>query len=148
MSSNPPYYVALLEGDPFPDVGEKRPFKAVLIAEIEVSKDWQTAASDWLVRNGCLYMMAWGVGCSSWDDAVDHANLALFGYGDIPEEAAVMTTWHADESLSEVFWFAKCCARHPVIAIRNTILVHIGVQNKRTEFVHNFTRAALGGDEF
>lgn len=54
-----------------------------------------------------MYMMAWGVGCSSWDDSVDLANLEQCGFGDIPDEAFVMTTWHERDTLQQVFEFSR-----------------------------------------
>jgi len=90
-----------------PDIGALAPFRAVVIVEAVVSPEWQSLVSDWLVRSGCLYMMAWGTNCSSWDDSVDMANVQQFDCGEIPEDGFVMTTWHEKEPLGEVFWFAK-----------------------------------------
>ncbi len=70
-------------------------------------------------------MMAWGSSCSSWDDSVDMANIEQFEFADIPEDKFVMTTWHADEPLSEAFWFSKNCATHPVIKLERTVVIHI-----------------------
>ncbi len=71
-----PRYIRLSEGDPLPDLSALRAFKALLIVDEEPSADWQNSVSAWLVDQGCLYMMAWGKDCSSWDTSVDDANLA------------------------------------------------------------------------
>src|SRR4051812_47720858 len=83
------------------------PTRTVVIAETKCWLGWQEQASTWLLGAGCLYMMAWGPNCSSWDDSVDIANLEEFAYGEIPDDRFVMTTWHSNESLRDVFWFSK-----------------------------------------
>jgi hypothetical protein len=85
----------------------RRPFNAVVVATCAVSADWQDQVSDWLVKSGCLYMLAWGVNCSVWDDTVDWATRKLYGPEDIPDEAFVITTWHTNETLEGVFWEAQ-----------------------------------------
>lgn len=83
-----------------------RPFSAVVIITEEVEAEWRHTVSEWLVREGCLCMMAWGTDCSLWDDSVDIANLEAHNWEDIPAGKSIMTTWHDDELLSEVFWSA------------------------------------------
>lgn len=78
-------------------------------------------------------MMAWGRNCSSWDDSVDIANIEQFA--DISESKFVMTTWHADESLSEAFWFSKNCASHPVIKLERTVVIHIAGEAREKELL-------------
>ncbi|WP_431097875.1 DUF7684 family protein [Polaromonas aquatica] len=118
-------YLHLKPGSPLPPVTVQPPYRAVVVIDAEVSRFWQTELSNWLVRSGCLYMMAWGSSCSSWDDSVDMANIEQFEFADIPEDKFVMTTWHADEPLSEAFWFSKNCATHPVIKLERTVVIHI-----------------------
>ena len=90
-----------------PDLNKERPFKSIVVIEQVVPPQRQREISKWLVESGCLYMMAWGIDCSSWDDSVDYANLELHDYGDIPEREVVQTTWHDKETLSDVMAFAK-----------------------------------------
>jgi hypothetical protein len=118
-------YIHLAPGNPVPALGACAPFRAVVVVESRVTSEWQSTVSDWLVRSGCLYMMAWGLDCSSWDDSVDTSNAEAFDYGKIPDERFVVTTWHADEPLGEVFWFAKNCAFHPTIELSGTIIIRI-----------------------
>ena len=127
-----PAYVHLVPGSALPLLDAPPPFLAVVVAEQSVPPDWQSQVSDWLLQSGCLYMMAWGQDCSSWDDSVDLANLSAFEFGDIPEDQFVMTTWHADEPLKDVFWFAKNSASHPTVELQGTVLVHVaGSANKQ-----------------
>jgi hypothetical protein len=133
-----PIYVRLFPGLAFPTLGLQLPFKAVLIADVTVPGAWQAAASDWLVQSGCLYLMAWGVDCSSWDDSVDWSNLEMFDFKDIPDEAFVMTTWHEDEPLRDTFWFAKNNASHPAGCFLSTVLVHVGPVERSQELLREF----------
>ncbi|MEM7054550.1 MAG: hypothetical protein AAF446_08375 [Pseudomonadota bacterium] len=119
-------------------VHEYAQFKAVVIAELDVDSDFRHTISKWLVESGCLYMMAWGKECQKWDDSVDYANLEAFDFGEIPESSFVMTTWHDNESLLEVFWFAKFCARHPEVDLKDTLLLHISENNSDKEILSSY----------
>ncbi|MBX3308692.1 MAG: hypothetical protein KF751_21815 [Nitrospira sp.] len=133
-------YLHVHPGGAFPEVFPQAPFRAVVIAEAEVDPEWQSVLSKWLVRSGCLYMVAWGKSGSSWDDAVDNANLEEFEFGEIPEGKFVMTTWH-DESLSEAFGFAKNSAFHATVDLRSTMLVHISACNREEELLLEYANA-------
>ncbi len=80
-------------------------------------------------------MMAWGVNCSQWDDSVDMANIEEFNFGEIPEDRFIMTTWHTDAALAEVFWYSKNNAFHPTVKLKRTILLHICVEDKEREML-------------
>ncbi len=134
-------YVRAQDGDPLPDVGNLKPFKAIVVIENRPSLEWQNQASDWLVESGCLYMMAWGEDCTSWDDSVDWSNIAMFDFGDIPAEEFVMTSWHDSEPLKEVFWFAKECALHPTVKLNNVLILHVGADDKHAKFETMFEKA-------
>jgi hypothetical protein len=125
MPTAPVSYFRLAEGKPLPDLLPYAPYRAVLVLDAEHGQEWQKEVSEWLVRSGCLYMMAWGVRCSTWDDSVDWANIDRFEGRDIPDERFVLTTWHDDETLDEVFWYADFCARHPEVELRHTIILHV-----------------------
>ena len=118
-----------------------RPFRAIVVVEDVVEPAWQSTASNWLVNSGCVYMLAWGRECSSWDTSVDLANLQAFDYGDIPDDHFVMTTWHEHESLSEVFWFAKNCAFAATVEIVDTLLFHVSRRDRKQEYAQLFAAA-------
>jgi hypothetical protein len=120
-----------------------RPFRAVVIVEEPVSPEWQLSVSKWLVEAGCLYMLAWGRDCSSWDDSVDLANLQALDFGDIPDQEHVMTTWHEEDSLVEVFQFAKhhANAMSPDVAIVDTLIFHVGSVDRGREYGELFAAA-------
>lgn len=73
-----PVYFHVQPGAALRNIGYLAPFRAVVIIEREVSVEWRTDVSNWLVHSGCLYMMAWGQDCSLWDDSVDWANMDYF----------------------------------------------------------------------
>ena len=127
-------YVRLTNDSELPSIDSLRPYKAVVVVEIEVTAQRRDAISRWLVNTGCLYMMACGLNCSTWDDSVDLANLGQFNFGEIPEDSFVMTTWHEHDSLGDVFWFAKNSAFHPTIELTNTIIVHLSETDKSMKF--------------
>jgi hypothetical protein len=138
---NSPAYLHLHADQPLPRLEGVRPFKAVLIIEVEVTPDWRALVSDWLVRSGCLYMMAWGRGCSEWDDSVDHANLNVFDYGEIPDDSFVMTTWHEHDSLPQVFWYCEHSAFHPTVDLERTLIIHVSPNDRREELLETFLGA-------
>jgi hypothetical protein len=118
------------------------PFKAVVVIDEPVASEWRHLVSAWLVRCGCLYMMAWGPDCSLWDDSVDHANLAEFDYADIPDDKFVMTTWHDKEPLSEALWYAAHNAHHPDVVLRRTLIVDIAQGDRRKQLLAEYDQAA------
>ncbi len=134
-------YIQVLPNSELPKITDMEPFRSVVIVEETVTPEWQGKVSDWLVNSGCLYMMAWGENCNSWDDSVDHSNMEEFNYGYIPEEKFVMTTWHDKEPLKEVFWFSKHSAIHPSVKIKNILILHISKTDKEKEYLSEYKSA-------
>jgi len=131
-------YLLLQPESALPDISTLNPFRAVVIVEEQVTPDWQDKVSSWLVLSGCLYMMAWGNNCSSWDDSVDLANLEVFNFNQIPDANFVMTSWHENEPLKDVFWFSKYSAFHPMVEISNTLILHISYHQRRQELLAQY----------
>lgn len=129
-------YLQLHNNQVLPHISHLKPFKCVVIIESIPTPEWQAKVSEWLVTSGCFFMMAWGIESSSWDDSVDDANLEIFNYEDIPDESFVMTTWHPDEPLEEVFWFCKNAAQHGIHILDNVLILHITNQNRCKELLH------------
>ncbi|MFT7771873.1 hypothetical protein [Roseateles sp.] len=124
-----------------PDWRAERPFRCVTIVHEDVRPDWREAVGRWLVDSGCLYAMAWGAGCSHWENAVDEANLRNFDYGEIPQDRFVMTTCHEDEPLSKAFWFAREVAWHPAVELHGILLLHIAPGASEVEMLASFANA-------
>jgi hypothetical protein len=133
-------YLQVLNGTSLPDINRLKPYKSVVVIESPVSPEWQATASKWLVESGCLYMMAWGNECTTWDDSVDLACLEKFNFGDIADKDFVRTTWHNSEPLEEVFWFAKNSAFHSE-ELDNTLILHISTTGKSDEFLRMYASA-------
>jgi hypothetical protein len=110
-----------------PDVKAHAPFKAVVVIEGAYSPEWQDQVSRWLVDSGCRYMLAWGPDCSSWDDSVDYANILKFFPEEIPDDEYVMTTWHENQTLEDVFWQAQFNAQFSYndVELTNALIVHV-----------------------
>ena len=141
MTRAPVTYVRISEQEELPPIQQYQPLRAVVVLEGSYSSEWQDKVSRWLVDNGCLYMMAWGPDCSSWDDSVDYAQVQKYLPGEAPDDEFVMTTWHDDEKLEEVFWFAQFCAYDSYDKIKQSLIVHVGDVDKRSEFLALFQRS-------
>jgi hypothetical protein len=126
LIANIPTYVRLEPNGPLPDLREYAPFKSVIVIEGTYSPEWQDKVSRWLVDSGCRYMLAWGSDCSSWDDSVDYA-VIMKHPGETPDEEFVVTTWHNDDTLEEVFWQAQFNAQfsYDDVELTNALIVHI-----------------------
>ncbi len=136
-----PTYVHLLPGEVPPRLERPGPFKAIVVVEDAVTPEWQATVSDWLVRSGCRYMMAWGRRCCEWDDSVDYASLRCFGCGEIPDDEFVMTTWHEQDSLEDTFWFATHAAMHPSLEFDETYILHIAPSAQPQKMLQRFHEA-------
>lgn len=134
-------YLHLPVGQTPPSLEGHPPFKAVLVIEQPADAAWRGLVSEWLVRSGCLYMSVWGDDCETWHDRVDLANLSAFDFGDIPDDAFVLTTWHAHEPLTEALWFAVNCAEHPMVALDQTIIIHISAEARKAELLNDCRKA-------
>ena len=142
MSESSTSYLHLRPEVELPALVLPRPFRAVLVLESRVGSAWQACVSRWLVDAGGLYALAVGAECSSWDDSIDEANIEKFEFGDIPPNQFVMTTWHDDEPLSEVFWFAKENANHPAEELQATVLLHISAVPREAELLASYAAAS------
>lgn len=134
-------YLQLYPDETPPHLDDSSPFRVVVVVESDVTPEWQRQISDWLVRSGCRYMVAWGRKCSEWDDSVDEANLALFDFGEIPEDDFVMTAWHADVPLEEAFWFSQWLAMHPTLELQKTYILHISREARPAAMLESFAAA-------
>ena len=134
-------YLHLPAGQEPPQLNGLSPFRALLVLNQAVTDEWQTRVSDWLVRAGCLYMMAWGVACSSWDDSVDWASMSASNFEETPDDQFVMTTWHDKEPLSETLWFAAHAAYHPTVPLRDILIIDITPDDREAELLEAYSTA-------
>jgi hypothetical protein len=126
-------YLHLPPDADLPDLGNRPPFLAIVVAEDDVAEMWMWDVARWLVASGARYVQAWGKDAEAWHDAMDDAVLEAFDYEEIPEDRRLMTTWHEpdDEDIDEVFWFAKHRAAHPVLPLDAVLIVHIADAPRR-----------------
>lgn len=83
------------------------PFVAIVVAcDSSITPEQQANLSAQLVAVDCRYMLAWGANASSWDDSVDMAFIRTDPNFDPPSDRFVMTTWHDNETIQDVVWFA------------------------------------------
>jgi acyl carrier protein phosphodiesterase len=136
-----------LQPEQAPPVLTGSPFRAVIVADETVSETWLNKIAEWIVKSGCLYVVAWGVDCEAWHDSVDWAVLEVFNYGDIPDDHFVMTTWHSYEPLSEALWFAEQCAFHPDVELTETVILHIAVEAHAAQLLQTYRDSQVMADK-
>jgi hypothetical protein len=140
LQSDSLLYLHLTPGSMPPDI-VAAPTRMVVVVEADVSPAWQALVSHWIIQSGCLYMMAWGIDCSAWDDSVDYANMDQHDNLQIPEDGSVVTTWHPDEPMAEVFWYSKNLAKHSSIDIERTVILDISTSNRRDQLLQAYISA-------
>jgi len=126
-------YLHLTPDAGLPPLDGLKQFKAVLVADAEVAEMTMWDTSRTLIESGCLYALCWGQDCEAWHDAIDDAYLEATNYEEVLEEKQVLSTWHEDEDLEEVFWFARHRAVHPAHELRETLILHIADAPRREE---------------
>ena len=141
-------YLQLQPNGALPDISYLAPFKAVVVLNAEYSSNWQDEVSKWLVTCGCLYMLAWGPACTTWDDSVDYANMFEHVAHAVPVDKFVMTTWHKDESLEEVFWYAQFNANFSYndLELSNALIVDVTIDDRKAEMISLFREAESWAD--
>lgn len=118
-------YLQLASGDDLPALAGLGAFMAVVVIDGDVHQPWQWDVCRWLVDSGCRAMLAWGTDCGSWAESVEDAALEASNYEDVADEDTIITTFHEDEDIEEVFWFAKHRTRHPAHDLQTVLILHI-----------------------
>jgi hypothetical protein len=134
-------YINVNQEAELPDISRFAPFKAVVAVEDRVGRDRQAEISAWLVEMGCRYVMSCGDDCDSWSETVRNANLKGMTIGDLEARDFVMVTAHPREPLKTVFWFAKNAARHPEVAFREFLVIHLAETGRAGEYEAVFQKA-------
>ncbi|MGZ3183265.1 MAG: DUF7684 family protein [Telluria sp.] len=117
------------------------PFKAIVIAEEEVSPLWQWELCRWLVACGVRYALCHGVACEAWRAAIEDAADEAQEYDAVAPEQAVVTTAHEDEDLDEVFWLARHKVAHPALRQEMTLLLHVADAGRQDALEAQFCAA-------
>jgi len=134
-------YFQLTPSGKLPKLSGLWPCKAIVIIETAVKPEQQASISQWLVDSGCLYMMACGRDCASWKESVGLANRKAFDTPEIPDQSLVIATGHEEESLKDVFWFAKYTATHPCFKLENLLILHLANSEREQELSAEYAAA-------
>lgn len=142
----PVSYVHLTAGEKPVGTLPAVPFIAVIVGTQSVEAGWRSTVSHWLVENRCLYACSWGVDAEAWHDSIDLANLEVDDFN-VTEASHVMTTYHHQDSLNEVFWFAGYAAHHGVITLEHVLIVDISPEAREAEMLSRYAQAQTLADE-
>lgn len=134
-------YLHVRPDEELPPIGGLPPFLAVLVVDEVCEEMWRWDVSRWLAASNCRYVAAWGQYCEDWAESVDDANLEAFDYGEVPEERLIVTSSHEDEELEDAFWYARHRARHPVLQLSSTVIVHIAQHGRKGELERLYLEA-------
>jgi len=128
-------YLHLPPDADLPELGNRPPFLAIVLAENEVAEMWLWDVARWLVASGARYVQAWGKDADAWTEAVDDAALEAVDYEDVPDDRRILIAGHdpADEDVDEVFWFAKHRAAHPALSLDAVLILHIASTPRKEE---------------
>lgn len=135
-----PSYLQLRPDTDLPEFGQPAPSMVILVSEAACDDMWRWEVARALAASGCRYLLAWGVDCAAWHDAIDDAADEALDYAEPTPEQALISTWHEDEELEEVFWFARHRAHHPARLTR-TLIVHIAAQGQPEALLAQFNDA-------
>ncbi len=78
--------------------------------------------------------MAWGIDCSLWDESIDEAVYEKFGEN-IPEERFVLTTWHENQPIEDVLFYAKFNAMisYADVELEDLLIIDLGMKDREAE---------------
>lgn len=74
-----------------------------------VSVETVARVAEQLLAAGCVYLCAWGPDCERVHDIFDEV-IVGDGSQTPDDDAIVMTSWHAAQSLDDALWFLLHCA--------------------------------------
>ena len=109
------------------DSFDGEPFVCIIFNNDKIiSSGDQQLISEKLVSLNCRYAVCAGCDCSSWDDSIDFAYISTDENYDPPEDTLVMTTWHEDESVSEVMFFGLNCTHFDDHDFKKYLVLFVG----------------------
>ena len=112
----------------------------LVINDKAVSDNEQTALCKEIIEAGCRNAVCAGFKCSSWHDSIDFAFASTARDFDPPDDKYVMTTWHDDESITDVVEFLRLNAWYEDYFPQHFLVVLIGsnatVEEQILEAVH------------
>jgi hypothetical protein len=118
------WFVPLDLSDDFYSPFDDQPFVCVLLCHVaEVSDVDRARLCQQIVSSSCQYVICAGVDCSIWDETLDWAFTDMQTEDGDNQDQTLLTTWHEDEPLLDVFRFAfESDAVVPVASARYVVL--------------------------
>lgn len=95
-----------------------------------------------LIDSGCRYIVCGGVDCEEWHDDADvaFANLEATSDSEVP---FVMTTWHRNESMEDVVFFATYCTNFDDHDFKFLLVLVVGEASDRADCVARISQVLL-----
>jgi hypothetical protein len=97
----------------------------------------QNDLADRIVGAGCRWAVCTGHDCSSWDDAIDWACIAVCKEGETTDETFVMTTWHENEAPDDVVFFFLNNTNFDAHDFKRYLLLFVGADSLVEEAVED-----------
>ena len=93
-----------------------------------------------LIDSRCRYVVCGGVDCERWHDDADvaFASLEASSHANVP---FVMTTWHHNESVEDVVFFATYCTSFDDYDFKCLLVLVVGKESERADFAAQISRA-------
>ncbi|MFN7054242.1 hypothetical protein [Hyphomonas sp.] len=82
--------------------------------------------------------MAWGKDCSKWEDDIDWASVLYEERNQGAGDNFLMTTAHADQPLSEVFWYSEFSAFDPEHDLATVPILHISDHDRKDYLIRMY----------
>lgn len=99
--------------------------------EPAASKETRNAICDQIARSNCYYAVCGGESCEIWHDTIDECCVAADPNFSPPDSRFMMSTWHENDSVTEVLWVSLNCtpyveARGPRPNVHRILVVFVG----------------------
>ena len=126
---------------PLPEIAFEPPFKVAFVADIAADAKRHEGVARWLDQSGARYFCAWGVQCSQWHDAVDWAQIEAWP-DDMPDDQFCMTTWHENEPIEDMMYFARACSGYYDGSWNDRIaIIHLSATEDRIRLIDLMTKS-------
>lgn len=137
------HYLLLEESQRFEVPKGLAPFRCVILLERAVDAANRELICKQLVEAGCRWALTWGIDCLAWHDSIDDANFDRFIPGSIPDDQYVITTWHEDETIEDVLFFAKFNALWSTadLDLVDLLILDVGTVGRKEEIREAYERA-------
>ncbi len=119
---------------------------AIFANDPTISVDEQNTISNQIIKSTCRYAVCAGYKCSSWDDSIDFARITNDPNFSPPDEDFVMTTWHENETVAEVLWFALTQTDFDENKFKKYLVLFIGAEEKIKIEVKNAIQETITED--